>query len=119
MGHQKASSLGLALRVTFRKPQSLGAPKKKEDFAVREKVVNACVKELASPQCLDMSEAQRRAMCTKMGANTAEVASALFLANYTQAQEQAQLAQQQQVLALNGIDIQNLGAPSIHLWQCA
>ena len=44
--HDKASSLGLPLRVTFRKPESLEAPKNKKDFKVREDVVNNCVKQL-------------------------------------------------------------------------
>eukprot|EP01084_Bolivina_argentea_P289631 497381_1 len=93
--HDKASSLGLPLRVTFRKPESLEAPKNKKDFKIREDIVNKCVKELTVPQTLDMSEQQRHALCKRFGANRAEIASAMFLANYTM-EHQAQMAQQQQ-----------------------
>merc|ERR1712228_834557 len=93
--HDKASSLGLPLRVTFRKPESLEAPKNKKDFKIREDVVNKCVKALNMPQSLDSNEKQKQAMCKKMGANAAEIASAIFLANYTMEMEQKQSAQMQ------------------------
>eukprot|EP01084_Bolivina_argentea_P049578 91175_1 len=95
--HDKASSLGLPLRVTFRKPESLEAPKNKKDFKIREDIVNKCVKQLKTPQSLDMGEQQKKAMCKKMGANNAEIASAIFLANYTQEHNQAMQQQQQYI----------------------
>jgi len=96
--HDKASSLGLPLRVTFRKPESLEAPKNKKDFKIREDVVNNCVKQLNLPQSLDMDEQQKKAMCKKMGANAAEIASAIFLANYTTEMQNKQQPVQQQVI---------------------
>merc|ERR1711933_285419 len=63
--HDRASSLGLPLRVTFRKPEALDAPKNKKDFSIREDVVNKCVKQLSTPQSLDMSDKQKQAMCKK------------------------------------------------------
>merc|ERR1712154_181327 len=66
-----APSMGLPLRVTFRKPQGLEAPKNKKDFQIREESVNECVKKLKTPQALDMSEDQKQAICKKMGANPA------------------------------------------------
>ena len=101
--HDKASSLGLPLRVTFRKPESLEAPKNKKDFKIREDVVNKCVKQLNMPMNLDSDEKQKKAMCKKMGANVAEIASAIFLANYTmeiqqKQQQNVQMMQPQQVV---------------------
>ena len=101
--HDKASSLGLPLRVTFRKPESLEAPKNKKDFKIREDVVNKCVKQLNMPMNLDSDEKQKKAMCKKMGANAAEIASAIFLANYTMEiqqiqQQNVQMMQPQQVV---------------------
>merc|ERR1712083_911106 len=77
---------------------------------IREDVVNKCVKQLNMPQSLDSDENQKKAMCKKLGANAAEIASAMFLANYTmemdakqqqnaqmmQAQQQPQIVYQQQ-----------------------
>eukprot|EP01084_Bolivina_argentea_P190360 327157_1 len=94
--HEKASSLGLPLRVTFRKPEQLNAPKNKKDFSVREQIVNQCVKQLKTPQALDMSNEQKGLLCKKLGANPAEIASAIFLANYTQEHKQQMMMQQQQ-----------------------
>jgi len=96
--HDKASSLGLPLRVTFRKPEGLEAPKNKKDFKIREEMVNQCVKELKTPQSLDMSDDQKKAMCKKLGANPAEIASAIFLANYTEEYQQRQQQMQPQVV---------------------
>eukprot|EP00485_Elphidium_margaritaceum_P011749 CAMPEP_0202692996 /NCGR_PEP_ID=MMETSP1385-20130828/7228_1 /ASSEMBLY_ACC=CAM_ASM_000861 /TAXON_ID=933848 /ORGANISM="Elphidium margaritaceum" /LENGTH=487 /DNA_ID=CAMNT_0049348615 /DNA_START=29 /DNA_END=1492 /DNA_ORIENTATION=+ len=98
--HDKAASLGLPLRVTFRKPEQLEAPKNKKDFKIREDVVNNCVKQLRAPASLDMSDEQRNAMCKKLGANFAEIASALFLANYTEEYQRQQQQQQQQQQAM-------------------
>ena len=80
--HEHAATVGLPLRITFRKPSSLNAPKNKSDFSVREKIVNACVKALKNPQTWDYNDNQKQAMCKKLGANPAEIASAIFLVGY-------------------------------------
>lgn len=80
--HSRASKFGLPLRVTFCKPSSLQAPKSKQDFSVREDVVNACVAKLKQPQAMDYSPEQKASVCKQSGANEAETASAIFLASY-------------------------------------
>merc|ERR1719221_813004 len=46
------------------------------------------------PQSLDMDEQQKRALCKKLGANAAEIASSIFLANCTSEIQNNQQPQQ-------------------------
>ncbi|ETO27984.1 hypothetical protein RFI_09151 [Reticulomyxa filosa] len=106
--HDKASSCGLPLRITFQKPDGINAPSQPkvylcekyssplllpshvhvfvehntQDMKVDPNVVNKCIKLLKDPTSWELSDKQREEMCKKQGANPAEVASAIFLAKH-------------------------------------
>jgi len=100
--HEKASSCGLPLRISFRKPEGLNAPSYPKDMSVNPDIVNKCVSLLKDPTNWEMNEKQKEGMCKKQGANPAEVAAAIFLAKYMIENLSQQVSPQYQVMESMG-----------------
>ncbi|ETO25941.1 hypothetical protein RFI_11197, partial [Reticulomyxa filosa] len=76
----KSASCGLPLRITFRRPAGIDVPNNKDEC--NPEVVNKCVALLKDPDNWELNDKQKEDICKKQGANAAEIAAAVFLANY-------------------------------------
>ena len=79
--HEKAATLGLPLRITFKKPTSV-MPPGSENNDCREEIVNRCINLLKDPSRWDLSQQQKRDLCQQQGAKPSEIAASIFLAQY-------------------------------------